>query len=66
MAAVIGCLAGLVLTILVCLIAALPFEWVWNFVVPSVFHLGEISYLQAAGLLFLLGVVGNCFSRSNS
>ena len=31
--------------------------WLWNWLVPSIFGLGEITFLQSLGILFLLVVM---------
>ena len=36
---------------------ALIFQWSWNIVVPDVFHLRSLDYIQAVGLLSLIALV---------
>ena len=38
------------------LILAWPMQMLWNWLVPTIFGLGKISFLQAFGLIFLLGL----------
>jgi hypothetical protein len=35
--------------------------WAWNLVMPALFHLPHITYLQAFGLNIILWIVGGCF-----
>lgn len=39
------------------LILAWPLQLLWNWLVPSIFGLGKITFLQAFGLKLLLGLV---------
>ena len=50
-------LLAILLLIVWSLILAYPFQFLWNWLVPSIFGLGEISFLQAFGLKFLLGLI---------
>lgn len=47
------------------LIMALPMMWLWNWLVPDIFHGGTITFLQSAGLLLLirLPLAGMFFRR---
>ena len=38
------------------LILAWPFQFLWNWLTPTIFGLGKISFLQAFGLKLLLGL----------
>jgi hypothetical protein len=46
-------LLGLALAALFAFVLGFLVAWLWNAVMPAVFGLGEISYWQAVGLLFL-------------
>lgn len=37
------------------ILAALPTMWLWNWLMPKLFGLKEIGFLQALGLLILFG-----------
>jgi len=37
----------------------LPFKWLWNTLLPTLFTAPKISYLQAAGLLGLVALLRN-------
>ena len=39
------------------LILAWPFQLLWNWLVPSIFDLGKITFIQAFGLKLLLGLI---------
>ena len=38
-------------------VAALPTMLLWNWLVPSIFHLREIGFLEALGMLILSGLL---------
>ncbi len=40
------------------------FMLVWNFVMPAVFNLPELSFWYALAIIFLLGFVGSWFKSS--
>lgn len=35
---------------------AFPFMWLWNWLIPSIFHLTAITYWQAFGLVLFLSL----------
>ena len=39
------------------LIIGLPFMWLWNWLMPMIFQLPHIGFLQGWGLLFLAGLL---------
>ncbi len=41
---------------------ALPVMWLWNWLMPVIFGLGEISFFQALGL----NVLCSCLFKSNT
>ena len=43
--------------LLACLIFALPFMWLWNWLMPMIFGLMKINYLQALGLKILCAFI---------
>ena len=49
-------LVAVLLLIVWSLILAWPFQLLWNWLVPTIFGLGRISFLQAFGLKLLLGL----------
>jgi hypothetical protein len=53
--AVIGVIG---LAVLVYGIISLLFEIVWNYVMPTVFHLPDLNIWEAAAIVFLLGFIG--------
>ena len=60
---------GLAFVALASLVLALPVMYLFNYVGPSVFHLGEINFWQALCLLLLCGLLfksGSASSKSRS
>ena len=49
-------LAAILLLIVWSLILAWPMQLLWNWLVPTIFGLGKITFLQAFGLKLLLGL----------
>ena len=47
-------LLELIAAIIVLLIYAFPFKWAWNYVIPYLFGLPELTWLHALCLAFLL------------
>jgi hypothetical protein len=45
------------LAFLASVIIAYPVKWLWNWLLPEIFGLKEISALQAWGLVFLLNLM---------
>jgi hypothetical protein len=43
--------------ILMALLLALPVMWLWDWLMPTIFNLKEITLLQAWGLNFLCGLL---------
>lgn len=39
--------------IVIAAIVSLPVYWLWNWLIPVLFHLPEITWIQAWGLMFL-------------
>lgn len=50
-------LVTVLLLIVWSLILAWPMQMLWNWLVPTIFGLGKISFLQAFGLKLLLGLI---------
>lgn len=49
-------LVAILMLIVWSLIFAWPMQLLWNWLVPSIFGLGKISFLQAFGLKLLFGL----------
>jgi hypothetical protein len=47
------------------LLAALPVMWLWNWLMPELFGVQAISFLQALGLLALCGALFKSSNTSN-
>lgn len=52
-ALVVGLLAFLVSAFVLGIIVAFPTMWLWNWLMPGLFHLPVLTIWQAWGLLFL-------------
>ncbi len=65
-AAFLFILAGLFFVALFACVAALPAMLLWNWLVPSIFHLREIGFLEALGMLILSGLLVRGGSASKS
>lgn len=48
-------LIGIIGVVVFALIFALPEMWLWNALMPDIFGLKEITWMQAAGLSLLCG-----------
>ena len=48
------------------LVMALPAMWLWNWLMPAIFGLTEITFWQAWGLLFLCSLLFKSHSSSSS
>jgi hypothetical protein len=53
--AILTFLVGMVMVGAISLIFAFPEMWLWNALMPDIFGLKEITWLQAAGLSLLCG-----------
>lgn len=54
---------------IICLAVAVigyPFKWLWNWIMPSVFGMHEITFWQSCGILLLLAAVGSFFKSSTN
>ena len=49
-------LVAILLLIVWSIILAWPFQLLWNWLVPTIFGLGKITFLQAFGLKLLFGL----------
>lgn len=59
-------LGGFAILALIVMIIAYPFMWLWNWLMPTVFGLGTISFWQSLGILAFLSIIGSFFKRSSS
>ncbi len=50
-------LAAFIFALVVGLIMAVPMYFLWNALMPDLFHLREITFLQAWGLCWLCGLL---------
>lgn len=56
-AIIIAFIILIIYTLGIGLIISLPLTWIWNAVIPSIFGLNEITYLQMFGLYFLMQIL---------
>lgn len=59
-------LMGFALIFVIALIASLPFWLLWNWLMPGIFSLPSITWLQALGLLVMCGFLFKSSSSSTS
>lgn len=50
-------LGSLLVTTVLSLIVALPVSVLWNVLLPTIFSVPKVSYLQAAGLVLLVHLI---------
>lgn len=50
-------LMGITMVIIVALIMSLPLWLLWNWLMPTVFGLAEVTLVQAFGLMLLSGIL---------
>ena len=66
----VGAAAVLLLAILLGvglnLIFAIPFMWAWNYVMPALFGLKTIGFLQSFCLLFVSGMLFKSYNHNSS
>ena len=60
---VVKLVLGLALTVVIALFIAFPVMWLWNWLMPEIFGLVEITFWQGLGLAVLSGFL---FNRSSS
>jgi hypothetical protein len=59
-------LVGAVLVMAYALLLALPTMWLWNWLMPEIFGLIQISFWQALGLNFLAEILFKSSGSSSS
>ncbi len=60
---VLGIIASLGVVLFLAMFMALPTMWLWNWLMPDIFDVIEITFWQAFGLNFLSGIL---FKSNNS
>lgn len=50
-------IAAVLSTAILSLLFAFPLMWLWNWLMPTIFELTEITFWQALGLMFLSGML---------
>lgn len=61
-----GFLAGALVVFAFGLLMSLPVMWLWNWLIPEIFRLPAITWLQAWGLLMLAGFLVKPSSKNKS
>ena len=52
---ILAALLGLAVWFVLALVLSLPVMWLWNWLMPDLFNLPEISWIQAWGISLLSG-----------
>jgi hypothetical protein len=67
-AVILGILGFIGLLIAVCLLVAIPVFLLWNWLMPDIFGLKEITFLQSYGLMVLCGLLfkGNYGTKNDT
>lgn len=64
-AAILGWILLLIAgALLLACITAFPVKWLWNWLIPSIFHLRTINVFEAWGLAFLCSILFKSSSSS--
>lgn len=53
----IGCGLVAVAWAIIAIIIGLPIKWLWNWIMPSIFGLPEISFWMALGIALLVSIL---------
>lgn len=62
-------LAGLSIVVFATVISGFPAKWLWNWLMPSIFGLKEITFWQAIGLQILAYIIlpgSKSYSKSSN
>lgn len=51
---IVGCA---VLLVVASMLTSLPMMWLWNWLIPNIFGLTTLTWLQAWGMTFLCGIL---------
>ena len=51
----------LLLAIPLSLLINFPVMWLWNWLMPTIFHLPSLTYWQMYGLTVLISLLASCF-----
>ena len=60
-----GCIAILLFGILYSLAGSVILYFVWNWTLPGLFNLPQITFFQALGLSLILNIIGSAIKSSN-
>ena len=59
-------IVAILILALIATLCGLPVMWLWNWLMPVIFGLGRITFLQAVGVFFLAGLLTKGTSSSNN
>jgi hypothetical protein len=54
---IIGFLIDVIVILIAAILTAFPIKWLWNEVIPDIFNLPEITFIQALGLNLLCSIL---------
>lgn len=57
------CALVILLGIALALLVNFPVMWLWNWLMPTIFHLPTLTYWQMYGLTVLISLLASCFRR---
>lgn len=61
-ALIMSIIVTMMITIVISLIAAIPVYFLWNWLIPDIFGLTTINFIQTVGLCFLVKLLLPCSS----
>jgi hypothetical protein len=62
----IGCGIVAVVMAIVAIVIGFPIKWLWNWIMPAIFGLPEISFWMALGISFLISFLFRGILRINT
>lgn len=62
----IGCGIVAVVMAIVAIVIGFPIKWLWNWIMPAIFGLPEISFWMALGISFLISFLFRGILRNNT
>ena len=65
MEAAVGCFVVFILYLLLSLVLAFPVMWLWNWLMPMLFKLPTVTWVEALGLNLLCGFLFRSSTSAN-
>jgi hypothetical protein len=62
---IIGFLIDVIVILIAAILTAFPIMWLWNAVIPDIFNLPEITFIQALGLNLLCSILFRPYISNN-